>query len=118
MSTNAESALRWLDEQQPDNQQILEVIQKLQARLQSGASEEQLAGTVEALELLKEVMEQRDSQQPEPAVAEAGTPMITGQPAAELDLSPLGEPASISSEPLSEDEKRQRFERLKKQLGQ
>ena len=115
MSTNAESALRWLDEQQPDNQQILEVIQKLESRLQSGASQEQLAGTIEALELLKEVMEQRDIQQPEPMPEAAVT--INEPPAAELDLSPLGEPASIPSEQLSEGEKRQRFENLKQQLN-
>ncbi|AJQ96871.1 hypothetical protein [Gynuella sunshinyii] len=118
MSTNAESALRWLDEQQPDTQQIQEVIQKLEARLNSGASQEQLSGTVEALELLQEVLEERELQQPDTHAAVPATPdTITEQNAAKLDLSPLGEPASIPEEHLSDTDKRKRFEQLKQQLS-
>ncbi|WP_428242275.1 hypothetical protein [Gynuella sp.] len=115
MSTNAESALKWLDEQQPDTQQIKDVIQKLEARLNSGANQEQLTGTVEALELLQEVIEERELQQPDTSTAMPA--MTTEQVTKQLDVSPLGEPANIPEENLSETDKRKRFEQLKRQLS-
>lgn len=122
MSTNAESALQWLDREQPDNEQIQEVIIKLEHRLRSNSSDDdKVQGSKEALQLLKEVLSDRLAD--EQGIAEepnAPTPTAPTAPAENvtLDLSPLGEPATIQAEDLSEDQKRQRFEQLKQQLGQ
>jgi len=118
MSTSAESALQWLDEKQPDNQQIQQVIEKLEYRLQhSGAAVETLQGSQEALELLKEVLDDRQTSEPPPSAPEAPIPTSAPSEESQLDFTPLGQHSDMAAEQLSPEEKLARFQRLKNQLS-
>ncbi len=127
MSTTAESALQWLDEQQPDNQQIQDVIHKLKDRIQnSGADEQSLQGSIEALSLLEDVLSDRLNEKNHSGLEEdapSGVSLDTGDLGSTssqdtgFDSSPLGEPANSPIEHLTNEEKRQRFEHLKLKLN-
>lgn len=127
MSTSAESALVWLDESQPSIEQINNVIAKLEARILGADHDQDLTGTRDALTLLQQVVTdmaaemhgQVPEELPPPS---AGAALDTralgvGPDAPSLDLSPLGDPATLTRENLSTEARRQRFEALKQQLS-
>lgn len=121
MSTSAESALQWLDEKQPNNQQIQDVITKLKQRIEhSGAPEAELAGSIEALTLLQDVMADRLEEDLEQPLSLSTTPEPQKEASpidSALDFTPLGEPASEPAEHLNAQQKRDRFESLKASLS-
>ena len=62
MSTSAESAQNWLATSQPTNQQIEEMMQKLNQRIEhSGATEDALQGSIEALDVLTQELVRRET---------------------------------------------------------
>ena len=119
MSTNAESALIWLDENNPSTEEIQEVADKLLARVGSYQGEPSLIqGSIEALELLQQVLSDR-TDLPVTSEPEISQVESTGVETWKFDTSPLGEPGNdLAPAPETDQEKRKRFEKLKDQLGQ
>lgn len=101
MSTSAESAQQWLNDKQPGPEEVGRVIKKLEERIQQHQGDEAaIQGSVDALVLLQDYLEQPAPTAPEPA--------------ANLDTSgliPEGEPVR-----LEDDVKRRTFEALKNQF--
>lgn len=131
MSTNAESALAWLDESKPNIDDIKAVILKLEERIRRADPTAHDAGSIEALELLQQVISDTEVE----VVADVDDVTIAVEPVATevvidtrglttdavsvaLDISPLGDPATITSEDLSPEARKARFLALKKQLSQ
>lgn len=107
MSTSAESATQWLNEKQPDADTIRNMVEKLSHRIDnSGVPEEQLQGSIEALDVLEAALERSGSPTPQNATSDIPS----------LDTSPLVSHDHVSPERPA-DEKRAAFERLKKELG-
>lgn len=101
MSTSAESARQWLDEKQPGQEEIRTVIEKLEQRIARHDGEEaDIQGSVDALILLQDHLEQSAAPPPE---SEA--------PAFDLDTSGLIPDAAPVE--LEESVKREAFEALK-----
>lgn len=103
MSTSAESAQQWLEEKQPSREEVHQVATKLEQRIeQHQGDEESIQGSVDALVLLQDYLEQLEAPQAAPA------------PEATLDSSNL----IPDSQPvqLEEDVKRKTFEALKNQF--
>lgn len=112
MSTSAESATLWLKEKQPSDTLIEEMITKLNDRIEhSGWPEEQLQGSLEALDILDAELQRRRTA-PNAAASLSTEPE---NPGAELDTSPLVSHDHIATERPPE-EKRALFEQLKQQL--
>lgn len=105
MSTSAESALNWLRDEQPNDQTVQEMIEKLNARIeQSNLPEDKLQGSIEALDVLETHLAGSSAQAPD---------ADTGEP--QLDLTPLTDHAHVPPErPAAE--KRALFEQLKREL--
>ncbi|WP_157954408.1 hypothetical protein [Saccharospirillum mangrovi] len=104
MATSAASAQQWLTEQKPDRAAIEEVIGKLEKRIEQYQEEDPaLAGSVDALVLLQDHLEQLDA----PAAE-------TDAPPANLDTSALIPDADPVQ--LEDDVKRRAFEALKNQF--
>lgn len=112
MSTSAESATQWLQEKKPSTDTIEQMITKLNERIErSGWSDEELQGSIEALDVLEAALQSRASSTNAPATAAEQPTNHT----AELDTSPLVSHDHIASERPPE-EKRALFEQLKQQL--
>ncbi|MFY0665452.1 MAG: hypothetical protein JXQ97_12575 [Natronospirillum sp.] len=110
MSTSAESATLWLKEKKPSTDTIEQMITKLNERIEhSGWAEEELQGSIEALDVLEAALQ---SQATNPA-STAAEPSVNNT--VELDTSPLVSHDHIASERPPE-EKRALFEQLKQQL--
>ena len=122
MSTNAESALKWLDEQSPSAEEIRDVTEKLKSRIRSHQGDEIIIqGSIEALELLEQVLADAELPAAEPdSTPEASTflePGIAEESNWQPDAGQLGTPeGEIAPPPESDSEKKRRFEHLKKQL--
>ncbi|WLD59042.1 hypothetical protein NFC81_04460 [Salinispirillum sp. LH 10-3-1] len=112
MSTSAESATLWLQEKKPSSDTIEQMIVKLNERIErSGWSDEELQGSIEALDVLEAELQSRA-----PGASAPSSPV--DQPtnhAVELDTSPLVSHDHIASERPPE-EKRALFEQLKQQI--
>jgi len=101
MSTSAESAQQWLNEKQPGREEVRAIIAKLQHRIDQHEGEEaDIQGSVDALILLEDHLEQLDAP---PAQSET--------PNANLDTSGLIPEADPVE--LEESVKREAFEMLK-----
>jgi hypothetical protein len=104
MSTSAESAQQWVLDKKPSKEEIQNVIDKLEKRIDEwDGDEDEIQGSIEAVLLLQ--------QQFEPVVTAASPETNT----ANLDTAALI-PESTPIE-LSADVKMAAFEALKKQLG-
>ena len=107
MSTSAESALTWLRDEQPSDQTVQDMIEKLNARIEeSGLPEDRLQGSIEALDVLENHLAEH-------SVSDRAAPGTEPQ----LDLSPLTDHAHVPPERPA-DEKRALFEQLKRELRQ
>lgn len=112
MSTSAASAQDWL-EQQPSNEQIVSAISALEARIERhGDQADRLQGSIEALDYLERQLALRLAAED----SVNATPLPSGTPS-NLDLSNLGLPShDLAPAPRSGQEKRLRFEELKRQM--
>lgn len=62
MSTTGQSAFTWIQNTNPTNAQIEQMIEKLNHRIEhSGASEDALEGSIEALDVLTQELYRRES---------------------------------------------------------
>lgn len=125
MSTNAESALTWLDEKKPSIDEMKAVIVKLEERIRRADPTAHDAGSIEALELLQQVVSDKKIEEVRLSEAPVATEvtidtraLTTDASTAALDIKPLGDPATISEEDLSPEARKARFLALKKQLSQ
>lgn len=101
MATSAASAQQWLTEQKPDRAAVEDVIRKLEQRIEQYQEDDPaLAGSVDALVLLQDHLEQLDA----PAADSSAPP-------ANLDSSSLIPDADPVQ--LEEDVKRRTFDALK-----
>ena len=125
MSTNAESALAWLDESKPSLDDIRAVITKLEDRIRRADPTAHSAGSIEALELLQQVLSDTELQEApveelQSAVADVHLDtrdLALDSGTVALDVKPLGDPPTIAAEDLSPEARKARFEALKKQLS-
>ena len=101
MSTSAESAQQWLNEKQPGREEVRTIIEKLEQRIAQHEGEEaDIQGSVDALILLQDHLEQLDA-----------PPTGSEPPAADLDTSgliPDADPVELEG-----SVKREAFEALK-----
>ena len=101
MATSAASAQQWLTEQKPDRAAIEDVVGKLEKRIEQLSEEDPaLAGSVDALVLLQDHLEQLDAPEAD-----------SSAPPANLDTSELIPDADPIQ--LEEDVKRRTFDELK-----
>ncbi|GGX45269.1 hypothetical protein [Saccharospirillum salsuginis] len=101
MSTSAESAQQWLNEKQPGQEEVRAIIEKLEHRIAQHEGEEaDIQGSVDALILLQDHLEQRDAPPPQ-----------SETPNANLDTSGLIPEADPIE--LEDSVKREAFEALK-----
>lgn len=101
MATSAASAQQWLTDQQPDRAAIEDVIGKLEKRIEQFSEEDPaLAGSVDALVLLQDHLQQLDSQS-----TDSNAPPVNLDSS---DLIPNADPIQ-----LAEDVKRRTFDALK-----
>lgn len=105
MSTNAESATKWISEKKPTLNELTQVIAKLEERIhQWTGDDETIQGSIDALDVLQNhlvLVETARQAEPNPTV--------------NLDTSnliPLSDPIELDP-----DLKRKKFEALKRQLS-
>ena len=114
MSTSALSASTWIAQTNPSNQQIEQMIAKLQHRIEhSGASDDALLGSIEALDVLSIEIERRQNALNNDAVLSPS--------AAEnaLDFGSLGEPAiNLPPKATCQVEKNSRLDAIKQAIRQ
>lgn len=98
--------MQWLRDQQPSDEIVQQMIEKLNARIEeSGLPEDTLQGSIEALDVLESHL-----------AGTAATAPAAPESAPELDLSPLTDHTHVAPErPAAE--KRALFEQLKKDLS-
>lgn len=101
MSTNAESAKQWVKEKNPSNDAILDVLTKLEKRIDEWEGDDEgIQGSIEAADYLSGLLQETKE------ATSAEVSLDTGA------LIPDQEPVS-----LSEEVKQQTFDALKSQLG-
>lgn len=114
MATNAESALNWLNSGQRSKQEILDVVLKLESRITDPKNSNiDLSGTLEALEVLSDEIEDKNSEDTQPNIESIN---LSSNPEINLDSSNLGDAPSIEPELLSPGKKRERFLKLKSEI--
>ncbi|MFC3852462.1 hypothetical protein ACFOSD_00815 [Salinispirillum marinum] len=120
MSTSAESAMQWLNEQQPSTQTIREMITKLQARIErDDIPEDTVQGSIEALDVLETALLNVGSETTYSATGPTKPAESTKNASIEdipLDSTPLVSHDHSAPERPPE-EKRALFEQLKAQLN-
>jgi len=113
MTTNAASALEWFNNTKPDRQQLSTMLEKLEERISNDSNiESDLTGTIEALDLLQQLFIENF----EEATLGLEEFSLNKNPNIYLDATPLGDITDMRSEQLSEEERKKRFNKLKKQL--
>lgn len=106
MSTSAESATLWVKTKHPSADTIREMTEKLAQRIEkSGLPDDQLQGSIEALDVLETVLANLDSPQLSPD---------TYLP--KLDTSNLVSHDHQAAREMSPEEKRRQFAELKQRL--
>ncbi|EAR10935.1 hypothetical protein [Reinekea blandensis] len=101
MSTSAESAKQWVDSKQPSTEQIQEVVDKLEKRIEAwDGDEESIQGSIEALDYLSAFLVKEE------------TPSVSQVPLDTSNLIPDSAPVELEQEV-----KEKTFAELKAQLG-
>ena len=119
MSTNAESAQKWLTDQTPSDSEIQAVIDKLTHRLDSMEPDHpSWSGSLQALDFLQAHLLAKSSSASQPlSVCENSQAVVATTASLDWDISGLGDPQQPEVPRLSKDEKQKRFAQLKAQYA-